>query len=249
MPCAFCGEQFGKDRPKSDEHAWARWIGKELPRMGDEEGFRHTIRDTDTGEVLHQWAPKELDVVTGKVCRTCNEGWMEGQERVARPYLTSLMAARKRPLHREGQRALAAWANKTALALQLATPNAPKFPNWSYRETARAKSEPPKNTQVWLGAFEHGTFLHTAHPKALTLEGGSGMKADGYLVTFLVGHAVFQVFGHTHDEEMVITKGGTRARMATQIWPILDEPTWWPRDVVLRNTRDLNFFAKAPGEA
>lgn len=62
---------------------------------------------------------------TRDVCEDCNNGWMSAMEQAARPVILQLAQAGQSGLaiavSREHARELAAWAQKTALAYELAT--------------------------------------------------------------------------------------------------------------------------------
>jgi hypothetical protein len=218
MPCAFCGEPFQKPhRARSEEHAFAKWLAEYLPNPNDE--FSHAVHSPQ-GEVLHSWTSRELDVVASRVCEPCNTGWMAASENRARPYLSALVQGRDCTLYRKGQTVLATWAAKTALALQLAIPGNIAIPQLHYRQIAKRQTRPPDNTQIWLAAYE-GIHQLFSDPKHLTLaptEGGP--PVDGYQMTFVINHAVFQVFGHFYKEP-VTRERPALADVAPQIWPVL----------------------------
>src|ERR1700742_2186352 len=103
--CAFCGQRM--TRAKGN--------------IGDaSQGVTHTIRDGVRGPVLRQWSAGTFDIVARKVCRECNQGWMNGFERAVRPHLIPILEGQRRVLDGPAQRIVSAWAVKTALALALA---------------------------------------------------------------------------------------------------------------------------------
>lgn len=227
VPCAFCGEPFQKPhRPRSGEHAWAKWLADYLG--GEGEQFTHYVRHPETEEVLKRWTSATLGVVAGKVCEPCNTGWMEASENAARPFLTSMIVGNRRTYYEHGQTVLAAWAVKTALALHLAIPDADPLPEGHYRALAANPERPPEATQVFIAAYE-GPFHAHCKPRLFTMETSAGTAADGYVMTFFVRHAVFQVFGYVHEEPIALTKRGTLAHATAQIWPVLGPVEFPPR--------------------
>jgi hypothetical protein len=226
--CAFCGEEFGPDRKRSGEHAWAKSFASLLPHPGGD--FTHTIRLGLTGEVTATWDNKDLDIVAKQVCKPCNEGWMEALDTKAAPYLRAMQKP-PRSLYNGEQRILAAWATKTSLALHLATPGLKPIDAGHYRNMTREKDQPPQRSQVWTGAYQ-GHRLAFHEPKALRLDPAHQLD-DAYQGTIVFGRAVFQVFWHSHQNEVLIAKEGARAHMTTQIWPIREFVVRWPPEIIV----------------
>lgn len=65
------------------------------------------------GKLLGVAPPFQMTVKN--VCKTCNNGWMEGLEQVAQRVLTSLILGEPGRIHQADQGAVAAWLQKTAL--------------------------------------------------------------------------------------------------------------------------------------
>jgi hypothetical protein len=57
-------------------------------------------------------------------------------------------------------------------------------------------------------------------------------NAEGYAATFSVARPIFHVVGHSHHDEVAITKAGAWPHMTAQIWPILGFAHWPPRIIV-----------------
>ena len=239
MSCAFCGEPFSKKRPRSKEHAWAQWLAQYLPNPVEK--FRHIV-SSPTGEVKATWTDKDLAVISKQICNPCNTGWMNDLENAARPYLVTLMKGRGRTLYREAQTVLGAWAVKTALALQLAIPDAVRIPAEHYRAIYELKTKPPPKILIWLGAYEGWRHLWVS-PHHLTLNFRDGSGRDAYETTLVVGHAVFQVFGHLNEDE-VTWERAARADVATQIWPIRKDVQFPPPAILTEAT--LKTFSLPP---
>lgn len=211
------------------EHGFPLWLTKFLP--GDEgDDVTHTVRDGATEAVEHQWAAKQLDFAARKVCERCNTGWMNDLENLARPHLVPLIEGQRRVLDAPAQRIVAAWAVKTALALSLANPGKRPVATHHYRAMAEMKDRPPPKSLVWIGAYSG--WRHASHfPEELTLSSSSG-DVDGYAATLTVARLVLQVVGHSHNDDVSITKLGSRAHMAAQIWPV-GGLTHWPLPIVM----------------
>jgi hypothetical protein len=112
-PCAYCGQVMTKAKVNvpnkmTEEHGFPKWIA---PYLGDlSGGVTHTIRDGVRGPILRQWEADTFDIVARKVCRRCNEGWMNDLERAVRPHLVPLLQGRRWVLDAPAQRIMAAWA-------------------------------------------------------------------------------------------------------------------------------------------
>jgi hypothetical protein len=228
MDCAFCGRKMNgmKGRKRSKEHAFASWLLDEVAPPGK---VTHTVSASREGPIRRQRTPDELDVVTRKVCVPCNAGWMNDLENAARPYLQSMFRRHGRTYYGTGCQLLAAWAAKTALAMELANPD----PKWRrpiedvhYRAMAAGRDHPPPRTLVWLGAYRG--HRHLSHwSKDIQIKSETGNETHGYDATIIVSPVVLQVFGHLSAEELAVEKKGYRAEMARQIWPYV-EPVAWP---------------------
>ncbi len=129
--CIFCGRAWQRGVvTRSDEHVWGalRNDGRELPssRMSHVFGFATspngqsfvelpTVTTTNKASAVH--------IITREVCQDCNNGWMSRLEQTAKPLILGLVDAARdgTPLElNPGQRrALAMWAEKTAITNEL----------------------------------------------------------------------------------------------------------------------------------
>jgi len=83
------------------------------------------------------------NLMLGSVCGSCNAGWMNNLEGEVRPFLVNLASRQLMPfeLSRAERWSLARWALKTALALELATPE-----------------HEPRAPLSWLSTLRDGSF-------------------------------------------------------------------------------------------
>lgn len=227
--CAFCGRPMdgSAGRKRTHEHGFAKWLLNEFPAKGK---VTHTVSGGRHQPVKRQWTAKEIDATTNKVCEACNTGWMNDLETAVRPFLGSLIRGNGRTLYKDGQRLMSAWAVKTALAMELINPD-PEYrqpiDSIHYREMARCRDRPPPNTEVWLGAWRGEPHLHH-WSKEIVVQQGEPEEAVAYSSTLTVGHAVLQVFGHSHPADFEIDHQGWRAELAHKIWPFQTTVTWPP---------------------
>ncbi|WP_028061180.1 hypothetical protein [Candidatus Solirubrobacter pratensis] len=211
------------------EHVLPLWL---MPYLGDpaQGGVTHTIRQGVRGPVLREWTTDTLDLAAKKVCRECNNGWMNDLENLAKPHLIPLLEGNRRVLDAPTQRILAAWAVKTALALGLANAGAKAIDVEHYRALTTLKRRPPPKTHVWLSAYR-GWRHAFHHQSTLTLTDSKG-SVDGYASTVSVTRPIFHVAGHSHAHEVDIVKGGIWPFAAVQIWPVLGLAHWPTRMIV-----------------
>jgi len=227
--CAFCGSPMAKSTGmgRTKEHGFARWLLSEFAENGL---VRHTVSGGRDQPVKREWTKKELDAVTRKVCSSCNGGWMNDLEVAVRPVLASLIRGHGRTLYKDGQQRLAAWAVKTALAMELIVPD-PEFRRpidvRHYREMARCQNQPPPKTQVWLGAWGGQQMLHY-WSKEIVVQGGGSKSVPAYSSSMTVGHAVIQVLGHSYPDDFEVTHQGWRAELSEKIWPYQGAVEWPP---------------------
>jgi hypothetical protein len=229
--CAFCGERMSRatGNVATREHGLPLWL---MPWLGDPsaEGVTHTIRAGTSGPVLRQWTTETLDLVARKVCRRCNNGWMNDLETLVQPHLIPLLEGQRRVLDAPALRVLSAWAVKTALALALTNRHHKPIDVEHYRAMANTKVRPPRGTWVWIAAYR-GWRRAFHHPISLTLTDSSG-SYDGYAAVLSVTRPIFQVVGYPPYLGVENRRFGDLAHATAQIWP-LNGLTHWPTPILL----------------
>lgn len=61
----------------------------------------------------------------------------------------------------------------------------------------------------------------------------TGEIRHAYLLTMVIGHTVFQAFGHSHDEPVATGPFRGRDDITPQIWPIVNDSVAFPRPIGL----------------
>ena len=102
--CVFCNKT---DSPPSKEHVLARWISREFPNTVDWE-----MEDIVTGK---RYKHKEINLISRKPCRRCNNGWMRKLESIAKPILVPLMKGERGSLSVLDQLTVVRWFTKTVI--------------------------------------------------------------------------------------------------------------------------------------
>ena len=186
----------------------------------------HRRQSTAGGPFDQVFTVDEFSIRVKRVCETnCNNGWMNDLETAVRPFLKPMIGGVAKPLYRGGQEAVAAWAAKTALALNLATPEK-SAPLEHYREMNKTH-RPPPNTYVWLAAYEMDGPIAYHHTTKLTLS-DSRRSSHGYATTLAVGHLILQVVGHIGIEDVAPVKNLAGPLAKFQVWPFESDITWPP---------------------
>ncbi len=227
--CKFCGGEG-----LSDEHIFAKWIGRLLAKdvpPGARYVFRHRSAHPEAGVAEHDKTASLPAYRTRSFCTRCNNGWMSRLEERVRPILEPLILGEPRTLSRSDQETLAFWATKTLLGFQSIDHPTTK---WARPEDYAALHEaqaPLPYSQVWLGATDDGGGgWQRAHE--IRLRGNTSDRIDGFGATLSIGHAVFYLLiGYGR-------RVGTRLRYQAafalkEIWPSAREELKWPPAVRL----------------
>jgi len=117
--CWFCGAGL-TGATTSKEHVFPQWLQKELGLAALP--ITPTWHAEPLGELLDERNQTWGNLVAGRICKACNNGWMSELETVAMPVLLPLVRGERdvRQLTPQGARKVAAWAVKTVLTLSAA---------------------------------------------------------------------------------------------------------------------------------
>jgi hypothetical protein len=100
--------------------------------------------------------------------------------------------------------------------------------------------QPPPNYAIWMGCFDSGDTNLVAFHRCVPLGiPGFGM---GFVSTFTIGYAVFQVIGTVRLDEAIAFSfrkdefdGGMFADQLVRIWPTDSLGAGWPPDTCFDN--------------
>jgi hypothetical protein len=251
--CIFCGQR----RKMSREHVIPQWVSRLLAK--DPRGFRGPVRvgvwgrgNTLARTITHS---EVINMQTKRVCKVCNEGWMEQRlERPCQSVLGPLIAGEDRVLDPPSQALVAAWIAKTAMTARYAfTPIEPVEPDWL--RLMYEHQRPPDTWHIWLGSYVGSRPLHLGHHDITVTFPDSDPESNseavvtphGVLLTLAVGYAFLQVLG---------IKGGApqnpdRLPDLFRIWPLATTPVNWPPPRHLDDASlpyAMNMFVDRPGE-
>jgi hypothetical protein len=257
--CVWCdGIDF------TEEHIIGRQFAKAL-------GIRYPV-ESHWGDFI---LPNNASEITlrDRVCKTCNLNWMRKLDnRIMKFMRPSIHHEERTQLNQRKQAALATWATKVALLLQLRTHDLvvahPELyesgfgyvPDDNLAAIRRCKSRPPERTRVWLGAVHS----HDVLPKFAHCGGGLAAFEDseqhnglalpvrhGYFELFVLGRLVFYLTGWeiAYDKEMpdINPQAIVGGRAMRRIWPTSEQVTEWPPQQRL-GTNDLERMVNMPAD-
>ena len=224
--CVFCGK-----RPVTREHVWPDWI---LSLLCDNLTYTNVVV-TREGTTYTGTRP-ELKVK--RVCGDCNHKWMSQMESAVQPVLEPMIMGRAPvTLAPASKFALAQWAMKTALVLDLCHSAGKRvFPSGLYPSFFQRRI-PPKECAVWAMAYRgegvelrgFATPLTSALPAAYTRDGiveAGGARVKGALVTIQLNRAVLQMAMFGSGAVPVIMANEPPGSI--RIWPKQTSTTDWP---------------------
>jgi hypothetical protein len=115
--CIFCLKPIAE---RSREHVFPQWL---LDHLQIREAAISPTHYKPDGTVVSKREHTLENLQEGRVCKTCNEGWMSTLENEAKPLLVHLFSGEKTvvELTSDERKTVARWAAKTAFALNSAS--------------------------------------------------------------------------------------------------------------------------------
>ncbi len=153
--CLFCG--VSGCRALSDEHVIPQWLLRHLDLPDDDLLFQG-VAESKTGQL--SMAPRvhsTFRFVEGRVCQTCNSGWMSRLESAAQPVLIELMdsARQLRTLSESESAVIAKWAAKTAYLHTYAGPMKKPVRGEHLKQLTGDSGVPVSGVGVFANQMEH----------------------------------------------------------------------------------------------
>ena len=217
--CLFC-----ENYANSKEDTFPLWL---LEIVGNRQDMRKAVSDLP---IKIQKGSSVLRIRT--VCTTCNNGWMSKLEQDTIPVLRPLLVDLSVRLSPEQQSLLASWAMKTGVVLDSIHKHT-RFYRKEECKNLRENRTIPTGTVVWIGRYL-GNGLH-AGQSDFSLDSPPHRKiANGCVITFVLGHVVFQILSARprpeHEERRVNVeyRPGSWDKLLTKIWPSADSQIAWP---------------------
>ena len=213
----------------SEEHVIPRWVSKILAEDRRHSGRPQVQRMVDRqGHLVRELPPSKLiNVVTRRVCKVCNEGWMERKlERPCQPILGPMIRGWDKTLDQSEQAVLAGWAAKVAMVM--AYIHAPPQPvkrewlDWMYWH-----QRPPANWYVWMASCngQRPTYFSSDAGAHASLPSGPMVDVYAQAATLIIGYAALKILGPT--SVVRVEEPGRDA--VIRLWPLTGETTVrWP---------------------
>lgn len=148
--CVFCHAPITK-ATASREDTVPKWLQSYL---GIATSSVEPTLTTPSGEQLAQRVHPVDQLLTGRVCKECNNGWMSDLENAAKPVIADLISGegRLQALVRADRQVLSRWAVKTAFMLD-AGGLEPRVSQLQVEQLFAADSHVPPNVQVF--GYQH----------------------------------------------------------------------------------------------
>jgi hypothetical protein len=194
---------------------------------------------------------KLVEIKVRAPCRTCNSNFFNELELPCRPFLAEAIADRSATIDADAKRAIATYAYKTALLLNL---NAIPRKQWPRSvidqcallyQTRRA----PVGVRVWIGRFDlRETFPDMVHGGRLSelqvRRKGRLYRGTQFILTF--GYVLFFVvfWEGAAPDDFFVEKERVAPESLIRVWPAFVELATWPPRVSITYTmlNELSFW-------
>jgi len=218
--CSFCG-----NRADSREHVWPRWLARIIEQLPGEKKLLFNIR-TDKHGHRKKWQSPKPEIVTKKICKTCNEGWMSDLEKDASSILRPMIYRDGQTLTGKQQETIALWIVKTAMVLDSISAEV-SFYEMSERTHFYKSFFPPGTVNFYLG-FCSGTYWSGFTEFRILLDPQRPPRSRSYILTMSFGGLVLQ-FCNTKAMAEVVEYRNVKGEWSTvELVPPFPDPIRWP---------------------
>jgi hypothetical protein len=237
--CAFCGETGNP----SSEHVIPRWLSGPLTRaqlhpqvdVAAEMVTHRFERPVDSGTESREWRSRGLGLLTNRVCKTCNSGWLSNLESDAGPIVAPLVTGQAASLDGHHQTLLATWSYKTLLLCQMLRPPSIRSIPASRLRQFFTDRRPPDDAHLWIGVTQGGTAVHesSTHVDFKTVGDNA---TPGYFSFLAIGNMLILCAGRQveHDRPFHIDSRADPSSLI-RLWPASIRPVAWPRTTPIEN--------------
>lgn len=221
--CVFCGRS-APEVTMSKEHVVRALLGKRFPVKQTSTVMRHRYMDDSFTKIQERGLtiPRSpFDLTVNRVCKPCNEGWLESKVEVpAEDIISFLMNGLPFAINADSARALATWAAKTAAVRSLMDPGKRMIPDEHFG-FIMSELAPPPGTQVFLANTEFCGDTFTRHHR-MVFNAGKADEAACHLTTIILGSMALYVLGVAGDENsqgLQETAHRLEAHDTLRLWP------------------------------
>jgi hypothetical protein len=239
----------------SGEHLWSDWMGPFIPKGAHDSH----IETWDTFNVLEPTGPTDLRKRHGhattrklrRVCRACNNGWMNHVDDLGKPHLLPMMSGQNVYLDATAQRDVANWITLKCMVFENNRRD-DAATTLEQRQAFMNDREIPKYTQIhlfrcgetpWDWQFHRHSANAIASPPPTPLH-----PRVKNIQTFTIGVGALLIYvlqAFAADVEFRFERIAAR-----QIWPTLDDSVMWPaplnasRDEAERLAENMSEFIR-----
>ncbi|MDX9812433.1 MAG: hypothetical protein RBU28_08590 [Bacteroidales bacterium] len=144
--CIFCGDNLSGER--SCEHIFPKWA-LEYFKIGSHE-ITPTHRSESNGDIVSTRKHSLKNLVAGRICRKCNNGWMSDLESSAKKIVIDLAEShiKVEALTHDERVILARWVFKTVLCLNWGSNFHKNIPRSHYRHLYQFNDSLPERVMV-----------------------------------------------------------------------------------------------------
>lgn len=193
--CAMCGRPLRGDRSK--EHVFAKWLMPHYEALP--QPFSVAWSSDDSFEVHEKRELIMGNHVAGRICRTCNNGWMSQLEDQAKLALLDVASKRRSlaSLIQTERLLLARWATKTALVARSSAPGPQVAPPAHGLDLSRGRMPPVavigRQSPADLGLSWYATQRWMVRYPDSAREDVARLIGASHKTVVTVGHAIFCV--------------------------------------------------------
>jgi hypothetical protein len=227
--CVFCGAS-----PLTREHVYPRWLASVLP---EQERWRgqdmvvvagDQITAADLPKTTREIPEIFTETTVARVCRRCNNGWMNDLEGAVRSALTMLIQGNNGHVTVADSDALAMWVAKTVMMAEFTHPESAATPTDHYDWLFRRRTPPP-GMNIWVLPTETDDWALRMEHTAVLFGEPATTKMDGPCNTHStilgLGRVAFCVMATT-NQSLVLPSLDDLPLGARRLWPELTSFCW-----------------------
>jgi hypothetical protein len=216
--CVFCGALLAAQR--SREHIFARWLVIRYDKLS--QPFQVTWNSDADGSVRAQRDLTMANLVAGRVCRECNNGWMCRLEQSVMDMLPAVASGQRRltDLGAGERELLARWATKTTVAARSADLG-PQLVSASHGRILAIGSMPPMHVVARQADIDLGLAWHASQRWLITYpretrDEAARLVGQSHKTVLAIGQLLIAVcFWPDRPWPVIISR-----RSHTPLWPL-----------------------------
>ena len=195
----------------------------------------YTNLDGTFGHTRQYDVPDAYNHTVNRVCKNCNEGWMNLDVEIpVEGTLFALIRGERPVLDSNARQLLARWVYKTALVRALVEPREIPIVTQALYNDFYAVRLPSSRAAIFFAWTDYSGWPYSKFRGAITIENSTDLRHQIWVISIIVGCAAFFILFDDHEKsdfsEQLTFFGSTACR----IWPALplaaiSEPRFMPR--------------------